>query len=287
MWQQEFISLFCKGVSMKFVRRRKKYCLRSAVRIIAFVVCCVAGVAAGASYVTIRNSSSSQENRTFICVLSRDLEAGEVIADSDIKEISVVKEEVDFEPPALDSCIGKQVKTALKKDTMISAGLLCTGSHEINNIRKLPYSYVKNAESLQTGDYVDVRISFPNGADFIILSKKEVLSMTDNDSREGQDLWLGLDEEEILRMSSGVVDAYLFEGAYIYAALYMNPMQKQTVVNYPVNEVVEELIKRDPNIIQIAQNQKTLELRSRIYENAPGEEKEQSRTEEESLIYFN
>lgn len=271
---------------MKFVRRKKKYYLQIAMRITVFIVCCMAGAAAGAGYVKIRNSSSSRENRTFICVLNRDLEAGEVLKESDIKEIPVVKEKVDFYPVSLDHCIGKQVKMALKKGTMISAGLLCTASQEISNIRKLPYSYVKNTDSLKTGDYVDVRISFPNGADFIILSKKEVLSITSDENSEGQDLWLGLDEEEILRMSSGVVDAYMFDGAYIYAVLYKNPMQKPAIVNYPVNEVVEELINKDPNIIEIAQNQKTLELRSRIYENATGEEEEQASTEEESLIYF-
>jgi hypothetical protein len=93
--------------------------------------------------------------------------------------------------------------------------------------------------------------------------------LEERESSEERVLWLGVNEEEILRMSSGVVDAYLFEEAYIYAVVYTSELQSSSIVNYPVNKVVEELIKKDPNIIQIAQDKKTYELRKRIYENAP------------------
>ena len=50
--------------------------------------------------------------------------------------------------------------------------------------------------------------------------------------------------------------------------------------------VVEELIKKDPNIIKVAQDKKTYELRSRIYENAPEKKEESTQIQENGLIYF-
>ena len=66
----------------------------------------------------------------------------------------------------------------------------------------------------------------------------------------------------------------------------MNSLQDTSIVNYPVNEVVEELIRKDPNIINVAQDKKTYELRSRIYENAPEKKEESTQIQENGLIYF-
>lgn len=232
----------------------------------------------------------SREQRTYLCLLKHDVEVGSVLKESDVREVSVISEEEGIVPMQVEMCVGKQVKTSLKRGTIISEDLICKENATLERVRKISYEYIKNADALSKGDFIDVRISFPNGADFILLSKQEVLQVKKRDDGVSQELWLSLTEEEILRMSSGVVDAYLFDGAYIYATLYLNQIQEESIVNYPVNEVVEELIQKDPNIISIAQNQKTLELRSKIYENACGysasEEEGEVNVQEEELLYF-
>lgn len=274
---------------MKIVRRKKKYYVQLVSRVVLIVVCGLLCFGIGVLLMKVNYKKVSQEQRTYLCLLKHDVEAGSVLKESDVREVSVLSEEEEIAPMQMEKCVGKQVKTSLRKGTIISEDLICKENATLERVRKISYEYIKNTDALSKGNFVDVRISFPNGADFILLSKKEVLQVKQRDNGVSQELWMSLTEEEILRMSSGVVDAYLFDGAYIYATLYLNEMQKESIVNYPVNEVVEELIQKDPNIISIAQNQKTLELRSKIYENTCGDlasEEEGEVNVQEGLLYF-
>lgn len=270
---------------MKVIRRKKKYYLRTLLRIMLFVVCGFMCFGIGIFVMRFRYKKQARQKETCISILNKDVEAGDVLGSEDVMEVMVWNEEQNIEPLTSKVCIGKQIKVSLKKGTILCNGILCEENNSLENVRKIAYSYIKNTDKLQKGDFIDVRISFPNGADFILLSKKEVLSVKGEEDVSDYELWMTVTEEEILRMSSGVVDAYLFDGAYIYATIYLNQMQEESIVNYPVNEVVEELIKKDPNIIEIAQNQKTQELRSKIYENKPIEE-ENASVQEEGLVYF-
>lgn len=270
---------------MKIVRCRKKYYLRVVVKGILFVLCIGAGILLGVIFIKNKNGRIAEDKRVYICALRKDVESGQLLTQDDVMKVPVINEGESFLAVGFDACIGKRLKQPLKKGSILSSYMLTDGENDRHGLRKVPYTFIRNADTLKRGDYIDVRISFPNGADFILLGKKEVIRVEEQSSNDRK-LWLGLSEEEILRMSSGVVDAYLFEGAYIYATLYMNSLQDASIVNYPVNEVVEELIKKDPNIIKVAQDKKTYELRSRIYENAPGKKEESAQTQENGLIYF-
>ena len=251
----------------------------------AALVCGVLCAGIGVLFVKLKYERNSQEQKAYLCVLKQGVEAGDVLKESDVKQVTVLSKGRDLSPIQIEACIGKQVKVTLKEGTILSDDLICEKNDSLESLRKISYEYVKNTDALNKGDFIDVRISFPNGADFILLSKKEVVHVQKKESGTSQELWMALTEEEILRMSSGVVDAYLFDGAYIYATIYLNQMQEESIVNYPVNEVVEELIKKDPNIVLIAQNQKTFELRSKIYENSVNQKEKEVRIQEE-LMYF-
>ncbi|HEX3029544.1 MAG TPA: hypothetical protein VHT34_09630 [Clostridia bacterium] len=94
--------------------------------------------------------------------------------------------------------------------------------------------------------FIDVRICFPNGENYIILSKKKVRDL----SIEKNTIWLWLDDKEILSISSAIVDAYIHKGSKIYTNTYVAPgMQKVAIPTYPVNPSVLALIKSDPNIL--------------------------------------
>lgn len=270
---------------MKNIRRRRTYYLRIVFRSLLFIVCGLICFGIGVFGMRFCYKREVRKKEICISILNKDVEAGCILEAGDIKEVMVVNEKQDIKPITSRACIGKQTKIPLKKGTVLCEEILCEENALLENVRKIAYSYIKNADKLRKGDLIDIRISFPNGADFILLSQKEILSVKAEEGTSDYELWLALTEEEILRMSSGVVDAYLFDGAYIYATVYLNQMQEKSIVNYPVNEVVEELIKKDPNIIEIAQNQKTLELRSKIFENAVTK-KENASVQEEGLVYF-
>ena len=99
-------------------------------------------------------------------------------------------------------------------------------------------------------DVIDVRIMFPNGTDYTILSKKRIKNL----NMEGATFDCLMDEDERLRMSSAIVDAYLTSGAYIYTAKYAEgTISEETIPNYPVKTETRNLIAEDPNIINVAE----------------------------------
>lgn len=114
------------------------------------------------------------------------------------------------------------------------------------------YNSVKLSNKLEVGDYVDIRIAFANGMDFIVLPKKKIVDLQLGNSLEGNfdnSLWLYVTEEEILRMSSAVVDTNMRPGSGMYAVKYAEDIQETPVANYPVSEEVRKLIDICPNII--------------------------------------
>ena len=271
---------------MKIVRCRKKYYLRVLVKGVLLVLCIGAGILLGIIFIKKKDGRIAEDRRVYICTLRKDVESGQVLTQDDVMKVPVINEGESFLSVGYDACIGKRLKQPLQKGSIISSYMLIDGGNDKEGLRKVSYTFVRNTDALKRGYFIDIRISFSHGADFVLLGKKEVIRVEEGQDSSDRRLWLGLSEEEILRMSSGVVDAYLFDGAYVYATLYMNSLQEASIVNYPVNEVVEELIRKDPNIIQVAQDKKTYELRSRIYENAQGKKEESAQIQEKGLIYF-
>ena len=123
-----------------------------------------------------------------------------------------------------------------------------------NDWRIHGFPYIKLTENLKVGDYVDVRISFADGGDFILLSKKQIQGFSPLREGEYKALWLIVSEEEILRLSSAVVDAYCNEGCSIYAIQYVSDIQKEAIVNYVVSDTIKQLMEEDPNIVERAEN---------------------------------
>lgn len=108
-------------------------------------------------------------------------------------------------------------------------------------------------------DVVDVRIQFPNGDDYLVLSKKTIYNL----SIDNCIFTTMLNEEEILRMASATIDAYINGGTRIYTVRYVEPtLQDEAIPNYPVKTNIIDLIKTDPNVLTMAQN--TLNQNARL-----------------------
>ena len=170
-----------------------------------------------------------------------------------------------------------------------------------DDMRLHKYTFIKLTERMKKGDYVDIRVSFPNGADFVLLSKKQIQDISiPLENAEENALWLYVTEEEILRLSSAVVDAFLDDGCSVYAVQYIKDEQKAAIMNYKVNDVVAQLIADDPNIVKKAENVlewelwnewkaegNTLSLREEAY--AEAEETTvavSEQTSEDEIVYF-
>ncbi len=94
-------------------------------------------------------------------------------------------------------------------------------------------------------DYVDVRITFPDGSDYVILSKKKVSNL----SLENCMFTTTLDESEIQKIQSATLDAYLTTGTHIYTTRYVEAeLQDAAISNYPVKEATLLMLSKSNNV---------------------------------------
>ena len=142
-------------------------------------------------------------------------------------------------------------KVNMNKNTLITTDLITKSDNLVqDDVRKQEYNMLVLPTDLSTGDYIDVRAMFPNGQDFIVVSKKEVeIPQIDNVDSEDT-IWINLSEDEILHMSCAIVDVAQVKGAKIYATKYTEAgMQTAATPTFPVNESTSKLLLSNPNIL--------------------------------------
>lgn len=180
---------------------------------------------------------------------SRNIGAGEKLNASDLIMSELPSDQIpDDYIASKENIAGKMTKIALKQNTLITESLLYVAEPASDDLRNREISFVKIPGVLKAKDVIDVRIQFPTGQDYILLSKKKVKDL------KASTLTLTLTEAEILSISSAVVDAYLHK-ASIYALTYVEPeLQNSAIPTYPPNDQVLKLIAKDPNIIKQAEH---------------------------------
>lgn len=183
-------------------------------------------------------------------VLINDIPAGHFIGSKDLREIRLpLDASPDNLPSSKEDVTGKGVKIELRKGTPITLGMLFAEEATPRDLRNREMKSIWLPSNLRQDDVVDIRIQFPTGQDYIILSKKRI------DKLSNPAFWTTLSEQEILLFSSAMVDAYI-HNASLYALTYVEPqMQEKAVANYPPNQEVMQLIKSDPNIVRKAERQ--------------------------------
>lgn len=165
------------------------------------------------------------------------LDSSSYISEEDIGKIAIV--DIPTGEPVMKSTVTSLYITPDTREYEVSVAALMTDQSEY--------------------EYVDVRIMFPNGEDFIVLSKKPVLNV----NLENCVFYTYLDEGEIMRMASATIDAYTISGTRIYTTRYVEQnLQDEAIPNYLVKAETLDLINKDPNITKIAEY--TLNLQARM-----------------------
>ena len=185
-------------------------------------------------------------------------------------------------------------KVTMKKNTLITTELLSKGDNQVqDDVRKQEYNMIVLPMDLATGDYIDVRVQFPNGQDFIVVSKKEVEIPNVNGTDSNDTIWISLTEDEILHMSCAIVDVAQVKGAKIYATKYTEAgMQKAATPTFPVNESTSALIRSDSNILERAKievanrynNQNSANLRNNYIQSSINSQGEQAQSNLEASM---
>ena len=145
-------------------------------------------------------------------------------------------------------------KIDLKEGTILTKDMLTTSSEQVtNDLRKQEYNMLSLPTDLVSGDFVDVRIRFGNGQDYIIAAKKQVTIPTIAGAPAEGVININLSEDETIAMSSAIIETYQLKTAEMYVSRYTDPgMQVAAIPTYPVNAEALNLMDSNPNLLEEA-----------------------------------
>jgi hypothetical protein len=156
--------------------------------------------------------------------------------------------------------IGRLFKIALSPGTPITSD--CVMEEELaDSTRDVDIVGTRWPVGLVQGDYVDLRITYPYGQDYIVLSHIRVQEITDNAFK------VYLEEVNYQRYLGALVDYYLHRdaGTDLYFTKYIEPgLQDPATIYYEVPKTVLDIMRMDPNIPSTAKIEISAEVRSII-----------------------
>ena len=192
-----------------------------------------------------------------VYVLNKDVDSGQEFQQSDLTTTQVIKSNAptDYLTPS-DLGDKNMAKINLTSGTVLSKEMVYTEDDNVgDDVRKQEYNMILLPADLETGDFVDVRITFPSGIDYIVVSKKQVEIPNIGGVDSTDTVWMNLTEDEILAMSNAIYEAYQLTGSKLYINKYSEPgMQEAATPTYPVKREVLQLIEGNPNIVNEAKN---------------------------------
>ena len=163
-----------------------------------------------------------------------------------------IKEYIDIKDVPVLARVDMNAQTVITPEFVVQSSELIT-----DDTREEEYNMLVLPIDLMTDDYVDIRFMTPNGQNFIVVSKARVeVPRNDDGTYVSDTIKVNLREDEILAMSSAIVEAYGLNGSKLYVTKYSDPaMQKAALPTYTPNAAVTSQIQSNPNIVDVAKEE--------------------------------
>ena len=167
------------------------------------------------SYQKGTNKNYNKKYTQDVVVCKRDVIQGEVITDDMVTIAKNINKNTipNGAKKSKNEVVGSVAKYNIAAnvpvlDTMLSTEIVSA------DIRSQEINTVLMPTDLNVGDYVDIRIMFPNGTDYVVLAQKKIENII------GTTFWINMAEDERLLLNSATVDSYLNQGSKLYATKY-------------------------------------------------------------------
>lgn len=184
-----------------------------------------------------------QNNMEEVYVTSKDVKSGSTVELDSVTTTLLPSDSIpENAVTAEEELTDKIYKIGLKAGSYITTDMI--SDYKIHkNMRELDVVMDEIPVGLEEGDYVDIRISFPLGQDYIAMSHKKVLSITGNTVK------LIVIEHDFYRYESMKTDLATYQSTKIYAVKYVEAgLQPNGKVYYPPTlEIIKQSIL-DPNM---------------------------------------
>ncbi len=201
-------------------------------------------------------SKEMDENKQTVFVATTDIKAGALINEENTDR-RIEYSSQPLETFITSSDMGKMLLVDIPRGSHLLTNMV-TEYKVSTRLREFEYSAIHLGTNINKEDTVDVRINFPNGEDYLIVSKKQLKGVSHDLSL----CLMWLDEDELLRMSAAIVDAYEYDGTKIYLAKYIDPLiQEPSLVTYTPSLSVLKLIEENPNIVDRCSQEINKEIR--------------------------
>lgn len=143
---------------------------------------------------------------------------------------------------------GYYTKTTIHEGTPITKSLLMAEPLK-NSSREIDINVTHWPVGLTVGDYVDIRIAYPRGEEFLVLTHKRVNEINN------QTLKVTMDENEMAVWNSALAEFYIYgvsgsgKGMDLYATKYIEPgVQNPSVPFYSPSKNIMNVVAVNPNI---------------------------------------
>lgn len=187
------------------------------------------------SYEKGTNAKYNQLYMEDVAVLNRDVIQGEVITEDMITTTKVHKTTVPSGAMSSAQIVNMVANFNIPANIPITQAMV---AQEIlsGDVREQELNSVVMPSDLVVGDYVDVRIAYPNGTDFVVLAGKQIEKITE------QTMWIDIGEDERLLLSSAIVDSYLKEGSKLYATKYIDAATQKSESSTSGTDLAKEYL---------------------------------------------
>jgi hypothetical protein len=184
-----------------------------------------------------------QVQQTTVWVTTTDVKANNSVVSTDVDTILVPQSAVPENAVTdWDEISGMVYKIGLAQGAILTTDMVQSQLLS-DDMRELDVIVGEIPIGLEAGDYVDIRVAFPLGQDYIAMTHKQVLAI--NDSA----LKLVVNEQDFYTYESLKTDVSLYTSTKTYAVKYLEAgVQASATDYYPLNlEGIETMIL-DPNM---------------------------------------
>ena len=189
-------------------------------------------------------------------VLNKNIKSGETITADMLTVKKVSSLVVSANTLKLDLTEDTISKIDLSAGTILTSDMIIESTEKTtNDLRTQEYNMVILPSQIESGNYVDIRLRLSNGVDYIVASRKKVTIPEIDGIGSATTIKVNMNETETMVMSNAIIEAYIDEGALLYATTYVEPgLQTSVIPTYVPSGTVQNAINSNPNIEQEAKN---------------------------------
>lgn len=220
------------------IQRKTRNAFILGMLIMLFVVLIIVAVLYFTVFSDIMGGTINKGQSTYAYRLIGKVKSGDAISLDKVEKVRVYTNELptDYIQTSVDVSSYKS-KLDLEPGTILSSNLVYENEKMPNSTRLIEFNMLTLPSNLRVGDYIDVRFTMPSGQNFIVLSKKQVMNL------QNTTVSLCLSEDEILMMSSAIIESYIMKASNLQVVQYVAAgMQEASTPTYSVRNEVYQLI---------------------------------------------